>query len=194
MSGKKIDNLTITLCENTSPDLEKLINNAMSFYYKPESKVRRTDVIENGLKNMVERKEVYTAFYENKLVGCVDCKMVDGVVFLGMLCVDKMYNNLGIGTALVRFIENMFPENSKFGLDVLYHKDLEIGDMLMAWYHKLGYEIVKTENCYDSYVVYEEIKAVVGFERFLGVEYKSVVDQVYRFTYDSIIMEKIVKR
>ena len=71
-----------------------------------------------------------------------------------MLCVDKMYSNLGIGTALVRFIENLFPENSKFGLDVLYHKDLEIGDMLMAWYHKLGYEIVKTWCHSISYIVY----------------------------------------
>ena len=136
----------------------------------------------------------YTAFYQNKLVGCVDFEKIDGVVFLGMLCVDKMYSNLGIGSTLVRFIENLFPGNSKFGLNVLYHKDLEIGDMLMAWYHKLGYEIVKTEHCYDSHIVYDEIKCVMGFERFSGVEFKSVVDQVYMFSYDSIIMEKTVER
>ena len=65
MSCKKINNLTIELCTNTSPDLEQLINNAMSFYYKPESKVRRTDWIQNGLNKKVEREEVYSSRVNN---------------------------------------------------------------------------------------------------------------------------------
>ena len=51
MSGEKVNNLTIALCENTSPDLEKSVKNTMSLYHKHESKVRRTDIIKNGLTN-----------------------------------------------------------------------------------------------------------------------------------------------
>ena len=190
-------NMEIKLCEKSSLELENLINGAMtSLYYKPESKINRTDVIENGLEKMVARKEVFVAEIDNLLVGCVSCKKIDDVVLIGMLCVTDNLRNKGIGTALMKFIENMYLSQSgglvKFELDIFYHK-LAFFDKLLNWYLKLGYNVSRRLNCYESEIVRQEMNCVLNFEQFSGMEYREVVDRVYRFPYENIVMEKLVQ-
>ena len=114
-------------------------------YYKSDENgrylVNRIDW--HGLSKMVARGEIYCAYIDQEIVGCVGMKVQKSVLFLSTLCVKPERMGNGIGGKLMREF-GLFPPKMPFDhveIDVLYHPDLENSERLVSWYKKLGYEL-----------------------------------------------------
>ena len=111
------------------------------------------------LKEIEEEFEnhIFLKSMENgKIVGSVRAVLIDSkTCYIGRLNVHPDFQNQGIGTNLMREIENIFKECERFEL-ITGHRSIKN----IKLYEKLGYKIFKTEKLTENLnlVYLEKIK------------------------------------
>ena len=196
--------------------LTNLITESMAFYYKKDEfgqlvadRVACISPETNGLQGMINRGEVFEiAISENdqqqdnqqKVIACMSLKKKindqgQTGLYIGMLCVDKKYQNkkIGLGTKLMNFAEKQCPGNGYLELDVYYHEDLPFTEVLINWYTKLGYKKRTELGTYESHLIRDEIESVMTLEKFREMPYDEVLKAVYEHEYRNIILRKYVQ-
>jgi ribosomal protein S18 acetylase RimI-like enzyme len=99
---------------------------------------------------------VFKALREGRIVGSVRTRLDNGTCHVGKLIVHPEAQNLGIGSALMRHLEQFFPEAARFEL-FTGHKSLRN----LYLYTKLGYREFKREQVNDHiWLVYMEKSSV----------------------------------
>ena len=108
--------------------------------------------IEEEFKNHIFLKSMENG----KIVGSVRAVLIDSkTCYIGRLNVHPDFQNQGIGTNLMREIENIFKECERFEL-ITGHRSIKN----IKLYEKLGYKIFKTEKLTENLnlVYLEKIK------------------------------------
>ena len=107
-----------------------------------------------------KRQTVLKAVDSGKITGSVRAYMADGTCFIGRLIVDPDYWSQGIGTGLMKHIENLFSNAGRFEL-FTGHKSEEA----LHIYKKLGYSVFKSEKLKTHTLIYlEKIKRPAASE------------------------------
>jgi len=85
------------------------------------------------------------AAVEDEIVGSVRGFQVNDTVFIKRLIVNPSYQNQGIGTMLMKSIENVFKDNKRYEL-FTGHKSIRN----LHLYHKLGYREFKRIQIHEN--------------------------------------------
>ncbi|MGD9162849.1 MAG: GNAT family N-acetyltransferase [Desulfobacteraceae bacterium] len=93
----------------------------------------------------IESQYVLKCVVNDKIVGSVRAYMSEGTCFINKLIVHPEFQNQGIGTKLLKEIENEFVHAKRFELFTGYksRKNLHI-------YHRFGFEIFKQEKISEA--------------------------------------------
>lgn len=97
------------------------------------------------VKNQFENHLFLKVLHEGKIIGSVRASVVDGVCTIYTLIVHPDFQNRGIGTSLIKKIEEMFSDCKRFEI-FTGHKS----ERNLYLYQKLGYKIFKTEKIKDG--------------------------------------------
>ena len=99
-----------------------------------------------------EKKTIFKATVDGEIVGAVRALLNGGTCYIGMLCVHPKFQKQGIGTRLIKAVEDYFKEYSRFELftGVKSFSNIKL-------YEKLGYLKFKTGRYNEkSEIVYLE--------------------------------------
>ncbi len=102
--------------------------------------------------HMAKEGHLYEAMIGENLVGAavVFFDESKNSVYIGRIFIDSVYHRKGYGIQLMKCIEKNFPSATVFNLDTpVWNKRTN------AFYQKLGYNILKTEN---GFVYYQKKK------------------------------------
>ena len=102
---------------------------------------------------MAREGHLYQAMIENDLVGAaiIFPNETEKSVYIGRIFIDSIYHRKGYGIRLMDCIEKNFPWAAEFNLDTPCWNE-----RTNAFYRKLGYRIIKTE---DGFVFYRKRKS-----------------------------------
>jgi ribosomal protein S18 acetylase RimI-like enzyme len=99
-----------------------------------------------------KKKTIFKAVVDGEVVGAVRALLHDGTCYIGMLCVHPKIQKHGIGTKLIRAVEDDFKEYKRFEL---FAGTKSFSNILL--YEKLGYVKYKTGKYNEnSEIVYLE--------------------------------------
>ena len=103
-------------------------------------------------KQMARQGHLYQAMIGKNLVGAaiIFQNKTKNSVYIGRIFIDSVYHRRGYGICLMDCIEKQFPYAAEFNLDTPCWNE-----RTNAFYRKLGYCIVKTEN---GFVFYQKKK------------------------------------
>lgn len=88
---------------------------------------------------------ILIAAFEGKLVGSIRAHSKNGTVYIGKLMVDEEYRRKGIGSELLKAIENIYPDyRYELFTSVLSKDNIRL-------YEKSGYQIFDTRLHYNNY-------------------------------------------
>jgi ribosomal protein S18 acetylase RimI-like enzyme len=93
------------------------------------------------IKNEFGEKVFLKAVVEGEIVGSVRAQEVDGSCYIGRLVVAPRRQGQGIGTTLMREIEQLFPGAMRFELFTGFRSERNLG-----LYERLGYTVFKREG------------------------------------------------
>ncbi len=96
-------------------ELQRLAYQSEAKLYNDWSLPALTQTVDS-LKQEVERDIVLKAVINNKIIGSVRAKLIDGVCKIGRLIVDPDFQGHGIGSALLKHIENCYSNISTYEL------------------------------------------------------------------------------
>ncbi|MEI9921161.1 MAG: GNAT family N-acetyltransferase [Bacteroidota bacterium] len=96
----------------------------------------RTDA--TALKDIINNKDTAILKYERdgKIIACVELKIVDGKLYLGMLTVEPSIQGGGIGKEMLRAAEAFGKEQ---GAQSVFMNVITIRKELIDWYKRHGY-------------------------------------------------------
>jgi N-acetylglutamate synthase-like GNAT family acetyltransferase len=97
------------------------------------------------IRKEFNEKTFLKAVDSGKIVGSVRANMIDGTCYIGRLLVHPDYQNKGIGTALLKSIENHFKDCKRYEL-FTGHKSAKN----LYIYQKLGYRVFREEKVTDD--------------------------------------------
>lgn len=100
---------------------------------------------QSELEQEIKEQVVLKAVINNKIVGSVRAYQKNGVCYIGRLIVAPERQNQGIGTGLIREIEAVFDECSRYELYTGFKSEKNL-----YLYQKLGYRIFKKETVSDK--------------------------------------------
>ncbi len=112
------------------------------------------ETIEEAI-NEFEKKTIFKATINNVIVGAIRVLLKDGTCNIGKLCVDPSFQKLGIGTSLIKEVEDSFKDINRFEL---FAGTMSESNILL--YEKLGYKKFKTEK-------YTEKADIVYLEKYI---------------------------
>jgi ribosomal protein S18 acetylase RimI-like enzyme len=99
------------------------------------------DVIERQLN---KKKKMYGYIINDQTVGCVGYWSNDDTMYhIERLATLPEYRHMGIGKKLMVFVENKIMEHGGKMAEVHV---LDKNNLLIAWYKKLGYEIIRIDE------------------------------------------------
>ncbi len=113
-----------------------------------------TETIDQVLEDF-EDHELLKATADGRLVGSVRAKTEDHACYIGRLAVDPDFQGRGIGTALMRDVEKLFPEAERFELWAGYKSKRNI-----HIYEKLGYREVERKEVGNGIFLLYMVKPV----------------------------------
>lgn len=83
----------------------------------------------------IQRDEVYKVLREGQIIGdLIICPQGDGHYHLDVICIDPDHHNQGIGTQAMQFMEQQYPDASRWTLDTPFYAIRN-----QHFYEKLGY-------------------------------------------------------
>jgi ribosomal protein S18 acetylase RimI-like enzyme len=104
-----------------------------------------------SLKEDYKNQLILKAVIDGKIVGSVRAYENEGTAYIGRLFVHPEYQNRGIGTQLMKSIEDEFRESQRFEL---FTSKKSIKNIYL--YSKLGYKIFREEQVNEITMVYME--------------------------------------
>ena len=110
--------------------------------------VQTLDQIEKDFKKCIFLKVVI----DNKIIGSVKAYEKEGTCHIGRLIVHPDFQNRGIGTKLMKEIENIFNDSKRFEL---FTGDKSQKNLYL--YQKLGYKIFKEQKIDNINFIYLEL-------------------------------------
>ena len=110
-----------------------------------------------SLREEYGNKLILKAVINGKIVGSVRAYEDEGTCYIGRLFVHPEYQNKGIGTQLMKCIEEKFKESKRFEL---FTGKKSIKNIYL--YNKLGYKIVREERDNEITMVYMEKSSVTS--------------------------------
>lgn len=121
-------------------------------YAKTESEIWGPNYVrisEKDFVDIIKRGEVYGAFIKGTIVGSVRLFKKDQQLFsFGLLSADFNLKGIGIGGALVDYIENVAQKEggSYMQIEILraIEADVPFKKALKTWYTRLGYKYIKS--------------------------------------------------
>jgi N-acetylglutamate synthase-like GNAT family acetyltransferase len=131
-------------------DLEKILS-LQKIAYRQEAEIYDDYDIPplkqslDELKNEFDNKIILVAEINNEIIGSVRAEENNKTCFIGRLIVLPAYQNKGIGTRLMKEIENMCGDIERYELFTGEKSEKNI-----YLYKKLGYRIFKTEKLSDN--------------------------------------------
>lgn len=105
------------------------------------------------LANDFSKKSIYKATVNNLIVGSIRGMLINGTCHIGRLAVLPAYQNKGIGTLLIKTIEQVFSDCKRFEL---FTGNKSTDNIRL--YERLGYKLFKTEK-------YNETASIVYLEK-----------------------------
>jgi ribosomal protein S18 acetylase RimI-like enzyme len=105
----------------------------------------KPDVIENQLNNGLK---MFGYNISGKMAGCIGYSYYkDDIYLIERLATLPDYRHSGIGKKLVEYVENKIKEN---GGKIAEVHVVSINMLLIDWYKKLGYNVIRTEKLGDD--------------------------------------------
>ncbi|HEX8059932.1 MAG TPA: GNAT family N-acetyltransferase [Cyclobacteriaceae bacterium] len=129
---------------NDSETLAALVNSAYRGEHAKKGWTTEADLIEGtrtdtaALKDIIKKDDTTILKYERdgKIIGCVELKIVDGRLYLGMLTVEPSIQGSGIGKEMLRAAEEF---GKTRGCRSVYMTVITIRKELIDWYKRHGY-------------------------------------------------------
>lgn len=123
-------------------------------YAKTESEIWGPNYVrisEKEFADIIRRGEFYGAFIKGRLVGSVRLFKKDQQLFsFGLLSADFNLKGIGIGGALVDYIENIARKEGGLYMEIEILRaigvDVPFKKALKAWYTRLGYKYIKSAS------------------------------------------------
>jgi GNAT superfamily N-acetyltransferase len=149
------DRLEVRLVEVTDLGAAELLAELVNAVYDVgEAGLWRDGVTrtsEQELAESIEGQLLAGAWLDTELVGCVRLRVIDGqTAELGMLSARSDLRGIGIGRALIDFAESWARAAGfeRMQLELLKPRGWEhpAKELLHAWYRRLGYVVVSTED------------------------------------------------
>lgn len=134
-----VNNFSLTLCScgNTASPTWRLLSCCSAWVYDRDNSESRWPWLDNvsGVDNLLKAVE------GGQIVGSVRALLLDGMCQIGRLMVTPAQQGRGIGTALIRHVEDLFPAAQRFEPFTGSRSEQNI-----RLYQKLGYALYKTQN------------------------------------------------
>lgn len=130
-------------------EIEKLVNSAYRGDSSRKGWTTEADLLggiridEEALKELMQSQnsEIYIHKQDSRITGCVNLILKREVIYLGMLTVDPMLQNSGIGKQILQYVEGLAKKRSFKEIEMtVISKRTE----LIAWYERHGFK--KTEE------------------------------------------------
>jgi ribosomal protein S18 acetylase RimI-like enzyme len=99
----------------------------------------------NEITSEIETKHFLKYVVNDRIVGSVRAYMTEGTCFIGKLIVHPKFQNQGIGTTLLKEIENHFNRAERFELFTGFKSEKNL-----HLYRKQGFEIFKSEKINEA--------------------------------------------
>uniref|UniRef100_A0A7M5U7C7 N-acetyltransferase domain-containing protein n=1 Tax=Clytia hemisphaerica TaxID=252671 RepID=A0A7M5U7C7_9CNID len=165
-----MDKVVVSVCKETSKELENLINNA---YLEGERGIFPWDNKENtrlksnseSIQKYISRGEILVAHVYGQLAGSVRLDTKDQPGMVGQLAVSSEYRKCGVGAKLQEYCQEYAKLN--FGMKKLTIEFInptefehEFKTFLHAWYQRLGFVVVK-ETAVEDHPVYSNLGKIL---------------------------------
>ena len=124
-------------------DLQKLAYQSEAALYHDYTIPPLTQSLEQ-MQEDLRKQVVFKATLDGKIIGSVRGYLRDGTCYIGRLIVHPEFQNRGIGTSLMKTIEQHFAQAQRY--------ELFTGDRSernLHLYHKLGYRVFRQEKLTD---------------------------------------------
>jgi len=125
-------------------DLQKLAYQSEAALYHDYTIPPLTQSLEQ-MQEDLRKQVVFKATLDGKIIGSVRGYLRDGTCYIGRLIVHPEFQNRGIGTSLMKTIEQHFAQAQRY--------ELFTGDRSernLHLYHKLGYRAFRQEKLTDQ--------------------------------------------
>lgn len=124
--------------------LATLVNSAYRGEHAKKGWTTEADLIDGtrtdaaALSDIMKKPDTTILKYEqdNKIIGCVELKIVEGRLYLGMLTVEPSIQGGGIGKKMLKAAEDFGKEQ---GCRSVYMSVITIRKELVDWYKRHGY-------------------------------------------------------
>ena len=149
------------LIETANANDAKIILQLQRTAYQSEAKLYNDFEIPPLVETLSQLKALFSshvflkATVDGKIVGSVRANIHNGSCHIGRLIVDPTYQNRGIGTQLLDFIERKYPSCRRFELFTGIKSKINI-----RLYEKAGYKAFKTQSISNklSLICFEKVK------------------------------------
>lgn len=144
----------------------------------------------NELNNPLSPYRYFGLFYNDKLIGCAEYKIINkDTFFLNLIASDNEFKGKGVGKAI---INNTFEYFSKKGYNKVQLDVYEDNEFVLKWYQSLGFVELYKKSIYklDNFICDETTSPVY----ILNYPQYKQLSEYYGFNYiDVMIDNKIVR-
>ncbi|MEN6352330.1 MAG: GNAT family N-acetyltransferase [Bacteroidales bacterium] len=138
----------------------------------------------NELNNPLSPYRYFGLFYNDKLIGCAEYKIINkDTVFLNLIASDNEFKGKGVGKAI---INKTFEYYSKKGYNKVQLDVYEGNDIALNWYNSLGFIELNKKSIYklDNALLEEEYSIyILNFP-----QYRKIVD-TFGFYYIEVAID-----